>query len=132
MVSKYSELVAGEYVFVDNVDCYSMVTDDGSTFYMNETDKFALVGLDVSFPTYYVLNLDLEIDWNNVDFNNPSTEVINKVNNWQNSMIGIKEGIVNITKDGDEYTIIFDCTDNNGNVISGKYIGTLEYVEFGI
>ena len=132
MYSKYSELVSGQYVFVDEVDCNGLITDDGNTYQMSSTDKVISAISEINDPTHYALNFDLDVDWYSIDISNPPAEILDRYTNYINSMVRIKEGYVNIDIDGDLYTITIDCTDVNGNVISGKYIGTLEYVEFGI
>ena len=83
-------------------------------------------------PTIYALNVDLTIDWVNVDFNNPSSDVITKFTNYKNANVGIKKGNVLVEKNNDTYTITFDCLDSKGLRITGKYKGSLKFIEFGI
>jgi hypothetical protein len=132
LFNKNSELIPGKYVFVDDINCSGVITDGSNTFTMGSTDKFVSAVKEMNDPTSYALNVDLDIDWSTVDFNNPSSDMINRVTKYLNSRIGIKEGNVTIVKSGDIYTITFDCTDNNGTKITGKYKGNLSFVEFGI
>jgi len=132
MFNKNSSLVPGKYVFIDDVNCSGEVTEGGNTFTMGESDKFVSSVKEMNDPTFYAFNIDLQIDWNTVDFDNPSTEVITKYTNYLNSRVGIKGGNVTVEKDNETYIITFDCIDNNGITITGKYTGILNFIEFGI
>lgn len=44
----------------------------------------------------------------------------------------IVEGIVNINKNGDEYTITISCVSDNGEEITGSYKGTLPYIDWPV
>jgi len=132
MFSKFSDLVPGTYKFVDNVNCNGEITDGNNTYTMDPNDKFVTAVKEMNDPTFYTLNTDIDINWDNVDFENPSEDVINKYTNYRNSWIGIKEGSVTIEKSNNNYIITFDCIDNNGSSISGKYNGSLNLIEFAI
>jgi len=132
MFNKNSELTPGKYIFVDDIDCSGVVTDGNNTFTMSSDDKFVSAVKEMNDPTSYALNVDLDIDWSTVDFNNPSDDLINKFTNYTNSKTGMQKGSVTIVKSGDIYTITFDCIDKNGTKITGKYKGNLSIVEFGI
>ena len=132
MFNKKSELIPGKYLFVDGVGCTGEITDGANTFTMSSTDKFVSALTGSIDPTSYALNVDLDIDWSKVDFNNPSSDIINKFEKYTNSRTGIKEGSVTISKSDDLYTITFDCIDINDTKITGKYKGNLSFVEFGI
>lgn len=132
LFNKDSVLIPGRYVFVDDISCEGDVTDADSTYVMSSTDKFVTAIKAMIDPTHYAINVDLEIDWDTVDLNNPSEDVVIKYDNYLNSMIGIKEGSVIIEKIGNIYTITFDCIDFNDLKITGKFKGQLDFVEFGI
>lgn len=132
LFNKNAALIPGKYTFVDKVDCSGLVTDGDITYTMSETDKLVTAVKEMNDPTSYDLNVDLEIDWANVDFNNPSDEVMNKYMNYINSRIGIKEGYVNVEKENNSYTITINCTDNNGVKITGSYSGQLTSISFAI
>ena len=132
MYSKNSELIPGKYIFVDDVDCVGKVTDGDMTFTMSSTDKFVASSGGPIDPTCYTTNVNLDIDWNTVDTSNPSNDVLEKFTNYRNSITLIKDGSVTIEKSGEIYTITYDCIDNNGTKITGKYKGVLNFVEFGI
>jgi hypothetical protein len=132
MFNKNSDLVGGQYNFVDDLDCSGIVTDDGNTYPMNPSDKFVTAVKEMAHPTHYAPNVDLEIDWDSVDFNNIPQEIIDQYMIYANSIVGIKEGTVTIKESGGIYSIIFDCTDSNGLKITGQYTGPLIKVEFGI
>jgi len=38
-------------------------------------------------------------------------------------------GVVNVSKDGNEYTIEIDCVNKEGQEITGYYKGTLDYFD---
>jgi hypothetical protein len=132
MYNKNTELVPGEYIFVDEIGCTGDVIDGDRTFTMSSTDKFVTSSGGPIDPTCYSTNVNLDIDWNTVDTDNPSSDVITKFTNYRNSLTTIEDGSVTIEKSGDIYTITFDCIDSNGTIISGKYKGVLNFVEFGI
>ena len=132
LFNKNSELIPGKYLFVDDINCSGVITDGDKTFTMSSTDKFVSAIKEMNDPTNYAINVDLDIDWSKVDFNNPSADIINKYTNYINSRTGIQEGSVTIGKNGDLYTITFDCIDKKGTKITGKYKGNLSFVEFGI
>lgn len=44
----------------------------------------------------------------------------------------IVEGIVNINKNGEEYTITISCVSDNGEEITGSYKGTLPYIDWPV
>jgi uncharacterized protein (TIGR02145 family) len=46
------------------------------------------------------------------------------------SGLEFQSGSVNISRDGDTYTIEFECTGKNGDVITGFYSGTLHYFDY--
>lgn len=132
MYSKSADLVAGQYNFVDKIDCYGMVTDEGEMYQMSSTDKFVTSISEVDESTGYVLNVDLDIDWSVEDIDNPSADAINKYLNYFSSKVGISEGSVAVNIIGNIYRITFDCTDANGKAFTGKFTGYLEPVEFGV
>jgi hypothetical protein len=132
MFNKDSTFVPGKYIFVDEINCSGEVTDGANTYTMGESDKLVTAKTEMNDPTFYALNVDLEIDWVNVDFDNPSSDVITKFTNYKNASVGIKKGNVLVEKNNETYTITFDCLDNNGLIIRGKYKGSLNFIEFGI
>ncbi|MEA3446426.1 MAG: hypothetical protein U9R19_17060 [Bacteroidota bacterium] len=42
----------------------------------------------------------------------------------------IEDGVVNVKKDGNNYEITINCTDENGKEISGYYKGELKYYDY--
>jgi len=132
MFNKDSTFVPGKYIFVDDINCSGEVTDGANTYTMGATDKLVSAKTEMNDPTIYALNVDLTIDWVNVDFNNPSSDVITKFTNYKNANVGIKKGNVLVEKNNDTYTITFDCLDSKGLRITGKYKGSLKFIEFGI
>ncbi len=132
LFSKNNTLTPGKYVFVDDVDGWGNVTVGDSTFTMNSTDKFVTAVKSMNDPTCYGLNVDLDIDWSTVDFNNPSTEVLTKYYNYINSRIGIKEGSVTVGINGSTFNISINCIDINDKKITGSYTGQLTSVYFPI
>jgi hypothetical protein len=132
MFNKNSTLIGGQYIFVDELDCTGLVTDDGNTYQMNPSDKFVTAVKEMAHPTHYALNVDLDIDWDVIDFNNIPQEIIDQYMIYVNSSVGIKEGIVTLKESGGIYTIKFDCTNSNGIKVTGQFTGYMNNVEFGI
>jgi len=131
MLNRDSILISGEYSFIDKVDCLGVVTDGDSTYQMSSTDKFVTRKPKID-STQYAINVDIEIDWNNVDFENPSEEVINKYTNYINAGVGIIEGSITIEKNENMYTITIDCIDLNGLKVVGRFSGQLNWILFDV
>ncbi len=51
-------------------------------------------------------------------------------NNQDNSWIEIASGKITVRKDGSGYEITIDCTDVNGNNVTGYYKGALQYFDY--
>jgi len=132
MFSKNSTLVDGQYNFVDDIDCYGIITDGGNSYQMDEKGKYVSVIKEMVYPTHYGLNVDVDIAWESIDLSNPPAEVVEKWNNYLNSTVRFKEGNVNIKSSGGIFTITFSCIDSNGINVTGQYTGSLKYIEFGI
>ncbi len=132
LFSKNNTLTPGKYVFVDDVDGWGNVTDGDSIFTMNSTDKFVTALTEMNDPTCYGLNVEMDIDWSTVNFNDPSDEVSTKYYNYINSRIGIREGNVTVEITGSTFNISIDCQDINGKKIIGYYTGQLTSVYFPV
>lgn len=131
MLNRDSVLVSGEYRFIDHVDCYGVVTDGDNTYQMTDADNFVRRKPHVDF-TCYAIDVDIEVDWENLDPDNPSDEFMEKWTNYTNSWVEIKEGLVTIEKNEETFTITIDCIDINGLKIIGRYSGELNWILFDV
>ncbi len=131
MLNRDSVLISGEYTFIDEVDCRGVVTDGNNTYQMSSTDKFITRKPKID-STQYAINVDVEIDWNNVDFENPSEEVIIKYSNYMIAGVSIIEGSIIIEKNENMYTITFNCIDWNGLKVIGRFSGQLNWILFDV
>lgn len=121
-----SLLVSCRSIFINDLDCTGIASIGDSTFAMSSKDKFVTIK-GKNAPTHYALNVDLNIDWNAVNFSNPSKEVINKWQNYQNEIVDIIDGSVTFEEGDRLYVITFDCIDSNGLKITGRYSGNYYY-----
>ena len=131
MLNRDSLLVSGQYTFINGVDCYGLVSIGDSTFTMDATDKFVTTK-EKNDPTHYAFNVDLDLDWNTVNLNDPSEEVINKWTNYQNAIIDIVGGSVTVEKNDDLFIVTIDCIDSNGLRVTGRFLGQLNWILFDV
>tara|TARA_A100000164_G_scaffold343973_1_gene342687 strand:+ start:115 stop:681 length:567 start_codon:yes stop_codon:yes gene_type:complete len=117
-------LISFEY----DIDCFneedeSSIPDDGQTIYFEmwtsqqgylDSGTYEIVGLndDDYYSPFHISVSEYSLDHNN-----------------ETSYDDILSGTVNVERSGNSYTISWDTIDENGNVVAGSFIGTLQYCD---
>jgi hypothetical protein len=129
---KSAELLTGTYTFVDDVGCSVYVLGE-KVFTVGPNDKLASWKREMNDPTHCAFDVDLTLDWESFFQGNGRTDEDQaKYDDYQQKLLRIKSGELTIEKNGVNYKIIIDCTTENGQSITGAYMGPLTEIEFGI
>ncbi|MDD4193393.1 MAG: hypothetical protein PHI28_18800 [Mangrovibacterium sp.] len=129
---KSADLLTGTYTFVDDVQCSEYVLGE-DVFTVGPNDKLASWKRAMNNPTHCAFDVDLTIDWDNYfQGNDPTDEDLAKYNDYQQKLFRVKSGELTIEKNGVNYEININCTTEEGQAITGTYMGPLTEIEFGI